>query len=1017
MSDDRRSDADDRARFTTRTFLLPEDDEPGDGAEGPPEAFGTGDIDDDALDAVVQGTAPVDAPAFVWADTVAPEPVPASADEFLTTPPPPPDAEPAVEHDTPQTISLDEFAPAQGLESDAPVAPDAEDADPGPAEPAPVEAPSADLDDDDRISGLLGDADDVLDTPDAEPEGLEADLVAGDAMPTSEPGSVLGFEPVEAATGSDEEPGATAAADADGTDVAAETAAAVPDTGLEAETPATGTPEAEEIPATVAEMEPVEAPVGEDADAPARGVGLESEAPEPPDAPADAVEAPVMAAGLEAGTADVEDATDAVDAAFDVETDPDKSTTTAGADGIEGDLDVTPLGPEDFDRDELRGILRTMLLSRALDEKMLRLLKQGKGFFHIGSAGHEASQTAVAREFEGGRDWFCFYYRDLCTALTVGITPEEVLRAHFAKAADVFGGGRQMPEHWGHPELNVLSTSSSVAAQYVPAVGFALAVKREDEGLEAGGETRAVYASGGEGSTSQGAFHEALNWAAREALPVLFHVQDNKYAISVPVEEQTAGGSIWHLLGGYAGLKRLRYDGTDFFQAAAASRAAMAHIRAGKGPVALHADLVRLFPHSSSDDHRKYREQASIDADAARDPIPRFVARLVEAGVVTEDEVEALRAEIHAEVDRTARAVEAEADPDPAEATTHVYYEGDDDRQYEVPGETGDLVVMVDAINHALDEEMARDDRVLVYGEDVGGGKGGVFTATRGLTEKHGRDRCFNSPLAEHSIIGSAVGLAAAGYKPVVEIQFADYIWPGMQPLRNQVASMRYRSKGTWACPMVLRVPCGGYIHGGLCHSQNVEAIFAHFPGLQVVLPSNAADAKGLLKSAIRGHDPVLFLEHKALYRQGPARRPEPHDDYLVPLGKAAVAREGTDLTIVTWGAIVYKALNAAKALEKDGVSVEVIDVRSILPLDSETILASAKKTGRVLVAYEDHEFMGFGAEIAAQVADAAFGHLDAPVKRVAGAFSSIPYADPLEKAVLPQDDDVLEAARDLLAY
>ncbi|MGB3541387.1 alpha-ketoacid dehydrogenase subunit alpha/beta [Rubrivirga sp.] len=700
-----------------------------------------------------------------------------------------------------------------------------------------------------------------------------------------------------------------------------------------------------------------------------------------------------------------------MDDAFEVETDPGKADDPAG--DIEGDLEVAVLGPEDFEADELREVMRTMMMSRRLDQKMLTLLKQGKGFFHIGSAGHEASQTAVARQFEGGKDWFCFYYRDLATALTVGVTPTEVLQAHFGKASDPFGGGRQMPEHFGHRALNILSTSSSVAAQYVPAVGFALAVKREDTD----GPTRAVYASGGEGSTSQGAFHEALNWAAREALPVLFHIQDNKYAISVPVEEQTAGGSIWHLLGGYAGLKRIRYDGTDFFQSEAAARAAMEHIRAGKGPVALHADLVRLLPHSSSDDHRKYREQSSIDADAARDPIPQFAARLVEAGIMTDDEVEAMRAEIAKEVDLLARAVEAEPDPDPATATDHVYYEGEDSRTYDLEGEAGDLIVMVDAINHALDEEMGRDDRVLVYGEDVGGGKGGVFTATRGLTEKYGKGRCFNSPLAEHSIIGSAVGLACAGYKPVVEIQFADYIWPAMQQIRNQVASMRYRSNGEWACPMVIRVPAGGYIHGGLCHSQNVEAMFGHFPGLQIVMPSNAADAKGLLKTAIRGEDPILFLEHKALYRQGPARRPEPHDDYLVPLGKAAVTREGTDLTIVTWGAIVYKAINAAKALEKEGVSVEIIDVRSFMPFDSETVLESARKTGRVLVAYEDHEFMGFGAEIAAQISDAAFGDLDAPVKRVAGAFSSIPYADALEKAVLPQDADVLEAAREVLSF
>ena len=766
----------------------------------------------------------------------------------------------------------------------------------------------------------------------------------------------------------------------------------------------------------------VEAPEPTAETAPPPG-GEEGESDAAPEADAGGVEeVPAAQAATppedeaDAVTDDTDDVTGAVDAAFDLSTDAGKAEAAAPTE-IEGDLAVDLLGPDDFDPEELRDVLRTMLTSRRLDEKMLTLLKQGKGFFHIGSSGHEASQVALGREFEGGRDWFCFYYRDLGTALAVGVTPAEVLRAHFGKPSDPFGGGRQMPEHFGHRDLNIMSTSSSVGAQYLPAVGFGLATKREDGEAYEGGAGRAVYTSGGEGSTSQGAFHEALNWAAREALPVVFHVQDNKYAISVHVDEQTAGGSIWPLFEGYTGLTRARYDGTDFFQSASVARAALAHVRAGHGPVALHADVVRLLPHSSSDDHRKYREDESISADAARDPIPAFVARLVEAGVVTDDEVEAMREEIRVEIDRTAREVEAEPDPDPATATAHVYYEGEDTREYEADGETGDLVVMVDAINHALDEEMARDERVLVYGEDVGGGKGGVFTATRGLTEKHGRDRCFNAPLAEHSIIGSAVGLACAGYKPVVEIQFADYIWPGMQPLRNQVASMRYRSNGTWACPMVLRVPAGGYIHGGLCHSQNVEALFGHFPGLHVVMPSNAADAKGLLKSAIRGEDPVLFLEHKALYRQGPARSPEPHADWLVPLGKANVLREGTDLTIVTWGAIVYKALNVAKTLEKEGVSVEVVDVRSFLPFDAETVLASARKTGRVLVAYEDHEFMGFGAEVAAQVADGAFGHLDAPVKRVAGAFSSIPYADALEKAVLPQDDDVLAAARGALAF
>ncbi len=970
-SDRAEQGAGDAPRFTTRTFLMPDDDadsNPGDGASAPlpEESFGTGEIDDAALDAAVQDTGA----DFVWSAADLAPPAPADPSEFLIGEMPKPTAADFV--DEPLT-------------------------------------PTGDAGERGRVEGVLGDPEE------SRTEAAYLEIADERVEP---PVGAVPADSVEAPEPSETDPGTATEPSADAAEVEGTTTA---EDGP--------VPDVPQMDAATDSDEPADAPQegnvhGILGSITAAGAGMLSaladvvhpdDDPAPPAEPDSAVDDSPDTDSMT--TTDPMNETEMiaeVDQAFDAESDAEKSDQPS-ADGIEGDLEVAELGPDDFEPDELRHVLRTMMTSRRLDEKMLTLLKQGKGFFHIGSAGHEASQIAVASQFEGGRDWFCFYYRDLGTALQVGVSPREVLQAHFGKPSDPFGGGRQMPEHFGHRALNIMSTSSSVGAQFVPAVGFALAIQKD--GTPEGEPTKAVYTSGGEGSTSQGAFHEALNWAARQALPVLFHVQDNKYAISVPVEEQTAGGSIWHLLGGYAGLKRLRYDGTDYFQSIAAARAAMAHIRAGHGPVALHADVVRLFPHSSSDDHRKYRETASIEADAARDPLAKLVRQLTEAGVVTEDEVEAMRAEIAADIDRLAREVEAEPNADPATATQHVYYEGPDEREYHADGDDGDLVVIVDAINHALDEEMARDDKVLVYGEDVGGGKGGVFTATRGLAAKYGKERCFNSPLAEHSVIGSAVGLAAAGYKPVIEIQFADYIWPGMQPLRNQVMSMRYRSNGEWANPMVIRVPCGGYIHGGLCHSQNVEAMFGHFPGLQVVMPSNAADAKGMLKSAIRGEDPVIFLEHKALYRQGPARRPEPHADYLVPFGKAAVAREGADLTIVTWGAIVYKSLNVAKTLEKEGVSVEVIDIRSMLPFDSEGVLASARKTGRVLVAYEDHEFMGFGAEIAAQISDAAFGDLDAPVKRVAGAFTSIPYADPLETAVLPQDDDVLAAAREVLAY
>jgi 2-oxoisovalerate dehydrogenase E1 component len=700
----------------------------------------------------------------------------------------------------------------------------------------------------------------------------------------------------------------------------------------------------------------------------------------------------------------------AVEAAYDVQAPGLVSPAPIPEIGYEGDFDFVPVGPSDFDRDELLGFYRTMLLSRRLDEKMLTLLKQGKGFFHIGAAGHEATQAAIGALALPGHDWFSMYYRDLCTYLTLGGTAEDIMLHHMAKADDPNSGGRQMSEHFSSRKLNILPLSSSVGAQYLPAVGVALALQRTESDAF-------VYCSGGEGSTSQGSFHEALNWSARVGAPVLFAIQDNKYAISVPVQDQIAGGSPYKLARGYEGLKRAHVDGTDFFKVYTVARAAIDHIRAGNGPVCITADVVRLLPHSSSDNHAKYRTPEELEKDRQIDPIARMELHLVEAGILNEDRIETIRKEINQQVDEAARWAEKQPEPDPANATKHVYFEGDFNLEYEKSAPSGSPIVFVDAINHALHEEMERNDRIIVYGEDVAESKGGVFTATRELTEKYGRGRCFNSPLAEDSIVGTAAGMSAAGFKPVIEIQFGDYIWPALQQLRNQVASFRYRSNGEWGCPMVIRIPVGGYIHGGLCHSQNIEAFFAHMPGFKIALPSNAADAKGLLKTAIRMEDPVLFLEHKALYRMAAARSREPDADYLLPFGKANTVREGTDLTIITYGMMVYKSLNVAKVLEKEGVSVEIVDLRTILPLDSEAVIESVMKTNRVLVVYEDHEFVGFGAEVAAQIADKAFRYLDAPVRRYAGAFSPIPFSDVLERVVLPQDEGILEAARDVLTY
>ncbi len=683
----------------------------------------------------------------------------------------------------------------------------------------------------------------------------------------------------------------------------------------------------------------------------------------------------------------------------------------------DGSIEVDELSPADFEPDDLRQRLRTMMLSRRLDEKMMTLLKQGEGHFHIGCAGHEAVQSALSRYSrpgEGpGHDWFCFYYRDLCMALSLGMTTKEALLAHLAKADDPNSGGRQMPEHFGLKHLNVMTTASSVGAQFNPGVGFGF-------GIQQRGEDSYVYISCGDGATSQGDFHEALNWAAREQAPALFLVQDNKYAISVPIEEQTAGGTPYKLAAGYEGLSRMRVDGTDFFASAAAAQAAIQHIRDGKGPVCLVADVVRLLPHSSSDDHTKYRTPDELEADRKIDPIDRLEAALIGEGILAEADAEALQEEVHEEVDEATEWAKRQDDPSPETAGDHVFFEGDLGLDYNAEDdldEDAEPMVMVDAINRTLKEEMARDESVIVYGEDVAGDKGGVFTATKDLTDEFGGDRCFNSPLAEGSIIGTAVGYAASGFTPVVEIQFADYIWPAMQQLRNQVAPFRYRSDGEWSCPMVVRVPCGGYIHGGLCHSQNIESIFGHTPGLKVALPSTAADAKGLLATAIRSEDPVLFLEHKALYRAASARTPTPPEDYTLPFGEARIAREGSDMTIVTYGMMTQKSLNVAEELDQEGVDVEVVDLRTIVPLDSETILESVRKTNRALVVYEDHEFIGFGAELSAQIADDAFTYLDAPIRRVAGEFTPIPFAHSLERSVLPSDEGILEAARDLAAF
>jgi 2-oxoisovalerate dehydrogenase E1 component len=660
-------------------------------------------------------------------------------------------------------------------------------------------------------------------------------------------------------------------------------------------------------------------------------------------------------------------------------------------------------------KERLLDAYRLMYTARKTDDKVLLILRQGKIFFHIGGSGHEAIQVAAAFAMKPDYDWSYPYYRDLAFVLCRGYTVKDIMAEAMHRASGPSSGGFAMPFNYGHKKWRIPSQSSPTGTQYLQAVGTALACVKD-------GTDEVVYVSSGEGSTSQGEFHEAVNWAAREKLPVLFVIQDNKYAISVTKKEQTAASSVYHLVKGYEGLNRYEVDGCDFISSYEVMADAVGKARKGIGPSLILAHTVRLLPHSSSDDQRKYRSEEELAHDREKEPIHRFEQYLISNSISSTDEIKNIQAEVYKYIDDAVDLVEKESQQDPANLLKHVYASSAvvEKEGFVEPEHSGSKIVIVDAVNHALAEELEFNPKILVYGEDVAGEKGGVFTATKGLTKKFGWERVFNSPLAEASIIGTAVGLAIAGYKPVVEIQFGDYIWPAFMQLRNEVAMMRFRSNNDWTCPMVVRVAVGGYIHGGLYHSQSIEAFFTHIPGIRVVIPSNAADVKGLLKTACRSDDPVLFLEHKGLYRASFAASLEPDTNFLLPFGLAKVVRSGDDITVVTWGMMVQRSLEAARKLEESGVSVEVIDLRTLNPLDKDTILDSVRKTGKVLIVHEDTLTGGFGGEIAAIIANETFVHLDAPIKRVGAKDCHIPYGPTLENAMLPQTADIVFALQEL---
>ena len=699
-------------------------------------------------------------------------------------------------------------------------------------------------------------------------------------------------------------------------------------------------------------------------------------------------------------------------------------------------------------------IYRLMFLSRRVDDREILLKRQQKLFFQVSGAGHEALQVGAGLALRPGYDWFFPYYRDRALCLALGVTPEDMFLQGTGAASDPASGGRQMPNHWSSRALHIVSTSSSTTTQVLHAVGCAEAGRyfsRHPEAAEksTGLDYRAFHdvpfhadeialTCLGEGSTSQGEFWEALNTASNAKLPVIFLVEDNGYAISVPVEVNTPGGNISKLVANFPNFYFAEIDGTDAEASLRAFQAAAEHCRAGLGPAFVHGHVVRSYSHSLSDDDKLYRSPAEREADALRDPIAKMQMRLLREGILTADQINALEQQIDHEVAEAAERALLAPLPEVSSIRRHVYSEDLDPTSPSIATEpvkqSGPKAAlprtMSDLINACLKDEMRRDPRIVVYGEDVADvsreaalaelkGKGGVFKLTAGLQAAYGSERVFNSPLAEANIVGRAVGYAVRGMKPVVEIQFFDYIWPAVHQMRNELAVMRWRSNGQWPSPVVIRVPIGGYLAGGaIYHSQSGESMFTHIPGLRVVFPSNALDANGLLRTAIRCDDPVLFLEHKRLYRESYGRAPYPGPDYSIPFGKAKVVRPGSHITLVTYGAIVPRALQAAdKAHREHGIDVEILDLRTLSPYDWEAIATSVRKTSRVLVAHEDMLSWGYGAELAARIADELFDSLDAPVRRIGSMDTFVAYQPILEDAILPQPEAILKAIVDLRAY
>ena len=679
---------------------------------------------------------------------------------------------------------------------------------------------------------------------------------------------------------------------------------------------------------------------------------------------------------------------------------PRKSTTSGTS--------VAPVTGPELGSAIYLDLLRKMVTVDYIEERLKVFVRAGKVSFHASTRGHEKLQIAMSMLLQSGKDWFFPYYREKALMVGLGMSPKDIFLHMLSKADDPCGGGRNMSEHFSSRALRVVSPTACTGTQYLQAAGMAKAVKAE-------GKDEIVYVSSGEGATSEGEFFEALNYAGRDQLPVLFLVQNNGYAISVPQSVQT--GSEIHTIAKGFKVRSVEVDGTQFTKMFQTLKPLVEEMRHGAGPLLVEAHVVRIDSHSSSDDQAKYRTEEELEAVRQRDPVAHTSGRVLSWGLLDQNGFKAMHEEIKTAVNAAADEADAAPMPEPETAALHIFsgkQPVENETEPKLLSETP--ITMVDALNHALREEMERNPKIVMWGEDIADPKGGVFGVTRGLTDAF-PTRVENAPLAEATIVGVAAGMATGGFKPVVEIQFSDYSYPAYMQIRNEIPTLRWRSGNVWDCPMVVRMATGGYIRGGPFHSQCPETLYLHTPGWYIVYPSNAADAKGLMKTACRIDDPVVFFEHKGLYRQVFSKSPEPDADYLIPFGKAKIVQSGEHLTAITWGSGVVRCQRAAAELARDGFSVEVIDLRTLVPLDEDMIFSSVRKTGKAIVVHEAPLNNGFGGEVAARIADACFDALDAPVRRCTAKDCFPPYAPSLEAAILPSQEDVTAAIRALAAW